>query len=78
LTWRGASACDIQHGKRVDWQIYDDPRNHERYFAVIADAEALTDIVATAPVGSTSLKQFFASGSASRPALAPASPGPFH
>lgn len=43
-----------------DWPIYDDPRNAERYFAVIADSEALADIVAAAPAGSTSLEQFFA------------------
>jgi hypothetical protein len=49
----------MKNGERVDWPIYDDPRNQERYFAVIADSEALADIVATAPAGSTSLKQFF-------------------
>ena len=49
----------MTNGERVDWPIYDDPRNQERYFAVIADSEALADIVAAAPTGSTSLKQFF-------------------
>jgi hypothetical protein len=49
----------MQNGERVDWSIYDDPRNAERYFAVIADSQALADIVAVAPAGSTSLKQFF-------------------
>jgi hypothetical protein len=49
----------MKNGERVDWPIYDDPRNQERYFAVIADAEALADIVAAAPTGSTSFKQFF-------------------
>ncbi len=49
----------MKNGERVDWPIYDDPRNAERYFAVIADSEDLDDIVAAAPVGSTSLKQFF-------------------
>jgi len=49
----------MKNGERVDWPIYDDPRNQERYFAVIADSGALTDIVATAPTCSTSLKQFF-------------------
>jgi hypothetical protein len=49
----------MKNGERVDWPIYDDPRNQERYFAVIADSEALADIVAAAPTGSTSLKQFF-------------------
>jgi hypothetical protein len=49
----------MKNGERVDWPIYDDPRNTERYFAVIADSEALADIVAVAPTGSTSLKQYF-------------------
>jgi len=49
----------MKNGERVDWPIYDDPRNTERYFAVIADSEALADIVAAAPAGRTSLKQFF-------------------
>lgn len=49
----------MKNGERVDWPIYDDPRNQERYFAVIADSGALTDIVAAAPAGSTSLKRFF-------------------
>ena len=49
----------MKDGERVDWPIYDDPRNQERYFAVIADSQALADIVAAAPTGSTSLKQFF-------------------
>jgi hypothetical protein len=49
----------MKNGERVDWPIYDDPRNQERYFAVIADSEALADIVAAAPTGSTSFKQFF-------------------
>jgi hypothetical protein len=49
----------MKNGDRVDWPIYDDPRNAERYFAVIADSEALADIVGVAPAGSTSLKQFF-------------------
>lgn len=49
----------MKNGERVDWPIYDDPRNCERYFAVIADSQALADIVAAAPTGSTSLAQFF-------------------
>ena len=49
----------MKNGERVDWPIYDDPRNQERYFAVIADSEALADIVAASPTGSTSMKQFF-------------------
>ena len=47
-------------GERVDWPIHTDARSGERYFAVIADCEALADIVAVAPGGSVSLKQFFA------------------
>jgi hypothetical protein len=49
----------MKNGERVDWAIYDDPRNQERYFAVIADSQALADIVAASPTGSTSMKQFF-------------------
>ena len=49
----------MKNGERVDWPIYDDPRNQERYFAVIADSGALADIVAAAPTGSTSLKPMF-------------------
>ncbi len=49
----------MQNGERVDWPVYDDPQSQERYFAVIADSQALADIVAVAPGGSTSLKQFF-------------------
>ncbi|MFY9930763.1 MAG: hypothetical protein WAK82_22455, partial [Streptosporangiaceae bacterium] len=48
-----------KNGERVDWPIYDDPRNAERYFAVIADCDTLADIVATAPTGETSLKPDF-------------------
>ena len=43
----------------MDWPIYDDPRNSGRYFAVIADSQALADIVAVVPAGSTSLKPMF-------------------
>jgi len=49
----------MKNGEQVDWTIYGDPGNAERYFAVIADSEALADIVAAAPTGSTSLQQFF-------------------
>ena len=49
----------MKNGERVSWPIYDDPRSTERYFAVIADSEALADIIAAAPTGSTSLKQSF-------------------
>lgn len=49
----------MKNGERVSWPIYDDPRSKERYFAVIADSEALADIVAAAPTGSTSLRGSF-------------------
>ncbi len=49
----------MKNGERVDWPIYDDPRNAERYFAVIADSQALADIVAAAPTRSWSLKPLF-------------------
>jgi hypothetical protein len=49
----------MKSGERVDWPIYDDPRNQERYFAVIADSGALADIVAAAPAGSASLAPSF-------------------
>ena len=49
----------MQNGERVDWPVYDDPQSQERYFAVIADSQALANVVAVAPGGSTSLKQFF-------------------
>ena len=49
----------MKDGERVSWPIYDDAGNQERYFTVIADSQALADIVAVAPTGSTSLKPFF-------------------
>jgi hypothetical protein len=61
----------MKDGERVDWPSYDDARNQERYFAVIADSQALADIVAVAPTGSTSLKPLF--GMWFNP---PPSPGP--
>ena len=61
----------MKNGDRVDWPIHDDPRNQERYFAVIADSEDLADIVAAAPVGSTSLKQFFGMWFSQPPGPAP-------
>jgi hypothetical protein len=61
----------MKNGERVDWPVYDDPRNQERYFAVIADSQALADIVATAPTGSTSLKQFFGIWFSQPPGLSP-------
>ena len=47
-------------GERVSWPIHDDPRNNERYFAVIADCQALTDIVAAADRRRASLRRHFA------------------
>ena len=68
----------MKNGERVDWPIYDDPRNAERYFAVIADSEALADIIAAAPTATTSLKQSFGIWFSQPPALAPAeAPGPW-
>jgi hypothetical protein len=64
----------MKNGERVDWPIYDDPRNTERYFAVIADCEALTDIVAVAPTGSTSLKPSFGIWFSQPPARPPKAP----
>jgi hypothetical protein len=61
----------MKTGDRVDWPIHDDPRNQERYFAVIADSEDLADIVAAAPAGSTSLKQFFGMWFSQPPGPAP-------
>jgi hypothetical protein len=61
----------MKNGERVDWPVYDDPRNQERYFAVIADSQALADIVAAAPAGSTSLKQFFGIWFSQPPGLSP-------
>jgi len=61
----------MKNGERVDWPIYDDPRNQERYFAVIADSEALADIVAAAPAGSTSLKLMFGIWFSKPPGLSP-------
>jgi hypothetical protein len=64
----------MKHGERVDWPSYDDPRSRERYFAVIADSQALADIVAVAPSGSTSLKQFFGMWFSPPPGPAPRGP----
>jgi hypothetical protein len=49
----------MKNGERVAWPIYDDPRNAERYCAVVADGEALADSVAAAPTRSWSLKPMF-------------------
>ena len=64
----------MKNGERVDWPIYDDPRNTERYFAVIADSEALADIVAAAPTESTSLKRSFGIWFSMPPDPAPRNP----
>ena len=38
----------MRTGERVHWPTHHDPRNQERYFAVIADCQELKDIVAVA------------------------------
>ena len=50
----------MTNGDRVNWPIHDDPRNNERYFAVIADCQALKDIVAVAGRRHVSLRPQFA------------------
>ena len=50
----------LTNGERVSWPIHDDPRNNERYFAVIADCQALNDIVAVARRRRVSLRPHFA------------------
>ncbi|HEY6315054.1 MAG TPA: hypothetical protein VIY52_30215 [Streptosporangiaceae bacterium] len=49
----------MRNGERVAWPIHRDPRNQERYFAVIAYCQELKDIVATAGAQKASLKRFF-------------------
>jgi len=49
----------MRSGERVDWAIHHDPRNQERYFAVIADCQELKDIIAVAGRRRTSLKDNF-------------------
>ncbi len=49
----------MRSGERVAWPIHYDPRNQERYFAVIADCQQLKDIVAVAGCRRTSLKGNF-------------------
>jgi hypothetical protein len=49
----------MRSGERVAWPIHYDPRNQERYFAVIADCQQLKDIVAVAGRRRTSLKGNF-------------------
>jgi hypothetical protein len=50
----------MKDGQRVDWPIYDDPGNQQRYFAIVADSGSLADIVVNAPGRQVSLKHFFA------------------
>ena len=47
----------MRSGERVAWPIHYDPRNQERYFAVIADGQQLKDIVAVAGRRRTPLKE---------------------
>jgi hypothetical protein len=49
----------MTNGERVRWPIHNDPRNNERYFAVIADCQALKDIIAVAGRRRASLKDNF-------------------
>lgn len=49
----------MRGGERVDWPVHHDPRNAERYFAVIADCQELTDIIAVAGRRRASLKGNF-------------------
>jgi hypothetical protein len=49
----------MRGGEQVAWPIHYDPRNQERYFAVIADCQELKDIVAVAGRRRTSLKGNF-------------------
>jgi hypothetical protein len=49
----------MKTGERVDWPVCEDPGNDQRYFAVIADCEALQDIVAVTPTGRVSLRDRF-------------------
>ena len=39
----------MKDGEQVDWPIWDDPGNAQRYFAVITDCQSLADIVGVAP-----------------------------
>ena len=49
----------MRSGERVDWPIHHDPRNQERYFAVIVDCQELKDIIAVAGRRRASLKDNF-------------------
>ncbi len=41
----------MKNGEQVDWPIWDDPGNAQRYFAVITDCQSLADIVGVARTG---------------------------
>lgn len=49
----------MRSGERVDWPIHHDPRNQERYFAIIVDCQELKDIIAVAGRRRASLKDNF-------------------
>jgi hypothetical protein len=49
----------MRSGERVNWPVHHDPRNQERYFAVIADCQELADIIAVARHRRASLKGNF-------------------
>jgi hypothetical protein len=70
---RCTPSCGTASG--AGWRSCDDPRSLERYFTVIADSQALADIVAVAPGGSTSLKRFFGIWFSEPPGLATEGPG---
>lgn len=59
----------MKDGQQVDWPIYDDPDAQQRYFTVIADSDALADIIATAPGKQVSLKRFFGTWFSKAPTL---------
>lgn len=49
----------MRSGEPVDWPIHRDPRNQERYFAIIVDCQELKDIIAVAGSRRASLKPNF-------------------
>ena len=46
----------MKNGEPVDWPIWDDPGNAQRYFAVITDCQSLADIIGVARTGHGPLK----------------------
>jgi hypothetical protein len=46
----------MKNGERVDWPIWDDPGNAQRYFAVITDCQSLVDIIGVTRTGRGPLK----------------------